>query len=95
MRREFLGNVAKNDAKAVKAFVSGNSENALKVRPKVRSLLFLQCLLDVRDATLCPRPLTGRPSIAVAVVKFANGITRHAVVHQRVDYCLCELVCRS
>jgi hypothetical protein len=54
MRREFLGNVAKNDAKAVKAFVSGNSENALKVRPKVRGSLFLQCLLDVRDATRPP-----------------------------------------
>jgi hypothetical protein len=41
MRREFLGNVAKSDAKAVKAFVSGNSENALKVRPKVRVDSFL------------------------------------------------------
>lgn len=41
LRKEFLGGVAKNDAKAVKTFVSNNSENALKTRPKVRSITLL------------------------------------------------------
>ncbi len=36
LRQEFLGSVGKSDAKAVKAFVSANAENALKTRPKVR-----------------------------------------------------------
>ncbi|KAK5175236.1 uncharacterized protein LTR77_000373 [Saxophila tyrrhenica] len=34
LRKEFLGGVAKQDAKAVKALVSANAENALKTRPK-------------------------------------------------------------
>lgn len=36
VRKEFLGGVHKNDAKAVKAFVSNNAANALKTKPKVR-----------------------------------------------------------
>ena len=36
LRREFLS-LATNEAKAVKAFVSSNSENALKTKPKVRT----------------------------------------------------------
>jgi hypothetical protein len=39
MRKEFLGGISNNDAKAVKAFVSANAENALKTRPKVRTVL--------------------------------------------------------
>ncbi|KAL1589892.1 hypothetical protein WHR41_01292 [Cladosporium halotolerans] len=34
LRKEFLKGAPKNDAKAVKAFVTSNSENALKTRPK-------------------------------------------------------------
>ena len=36
MRKEFLGGVSKNEAKAVEAFVGANAENALKTKPKVR-----------------------------------------------------------
>ena len=39
MRKDMLGNVPKNEAKAVKAFVSSNSENALKTKPKVSEAL--------------------------------------------------------
>jgi hypothetical protein len=34
---EFLGGETKSEATAVKAFVSSNSENALKTKPKVRT----------------------------------------------------------
>ena len=34
LRKEFLSSAA-NEAKAIKAFVSSNSENALKTKPKV------------------------------------------------------------
>lgn len=40
VRKEFLNGVPKSDAKAVKAFVSSNSENALKTKPKVSALSF-------------------------------------------------------
>jgi len=36
LRKEFLKGAAKNESKAVSAFVSANSENALKTKPKVR-----------------------------------------------------------
>ncbi|KAI4242068.1 MAG: hypothetical protein LQ352_007312 [Teloschistes flavicans] len=35
MRKEFLGGIAKDEGKAVKAFCGMNKENALKTRPKV------------------------------------------------------------
>lgn len=35
LRKEFLKNAPNNDAKAVKAFVASNAENALKTKPKV------------------------------------------------------------
>ena len=38
LRKEFLKGAPKNDAKAVKAFVSSNAENALKTKPKVSKL---------------------------------------------------------
>ncbi|KAK3706405.1 hypothetical protein LTR37_012783 [Vermiconidia calcicola] len=34
MRKEFFDGCSKNEAKAVKAFVSANAENALKTKPK-------------------------------------------------------------
>jgi hypothetical protein len=37
LQKEFLKGETKNEAKAVKAFVSSNSENALKTKPKVRT----------------------------------------------------------
>ena len=37
LQMEFLGGETKSEAKAVKAFVSSNSENALKTKPKVRT----------------------------------------------------------
>lgn len=40
LRTEFLDNAPKNESKAVKAFVLANSENALKTKPKVRTLTF-------------------------------------------------------
>ena len=49
LRKHFLSNAPKNDAKVVKAFVAANAENALKTRPKVSlSDLFLldACLLS-------------------------------------------------
>ncbi len=39
--QEFLGGVGKDEKKAVRAFVSANSENALKTKPKVRTTLFV------------------------------------------------------
>ena len=36
LRKEFLSS-ATNEAKAIKTFVSSNSENALKTKPKVRT----------------------------------------------------------
>jgi len=36
LRKEFLKGAPKNESKAVSAFVSANSENALKTKPKVR-----------------------------------------------------------
>ncbi|KAL8737931.1 MAG: hypothetical protein Q9190_008063 [Brigantiaea leucoxantha] len=39
MRKEFLGNVGKDERKAVKAFVAQNQENALKTKPKFLGLL--------------------------------------------------------
>ncbi|KAL9008400.1 MAG: hypothetical protein Q9173_006471 [Seirophora scorigena] len=41
LRKEFLGGVSKDDKKAVKAFCGQNQENALKTKPKVRSLNLL------------------------------------------------------
>lgn len=47
LRREFLKNTPKNDAKVVKAFVAANVGNALKTRPKVSPSVFpyMQCSL--------------------------------------------------
>jgi hypothetical protein len=41
LRKEFLKGAPKNDAKAVKAFVASNAENALKTKPKVSPHLSL------------------------------------------------------
>ena len=49
LQKEFLGGATKSDAKAVKAFVAGNSENALKTKPKVRTY----CLRCVPLAHAC------------------------------------------
>lgn len=43
LRREFLGGISNDPKKVVKAFISSNSENALKTKPKVR-LLFSSTL---------------------------------------------------
>ena len=40
MRKEFFDGCSKNEAKAVKAFVSANAGNALKTKPKVRTALW-------------------------------------------------------
>lgn len=37
LRRDFLKGAPKSEVKAVKAFVAGNAENALKTKPKVSS----------------------------------------------------------
>jgi hypothetical protein len=37
VRRDFLKDVAAEDAKVVKQFIAQNSENALKTKPKVSS----------------------------------------------------------
>lgn len=50
LRKEFLKGAPKNDAKAVKAFVASNSENALKTRPKVSSFCPFPCSFHVEDA---------------------------------------------
>ena len=41
VRKEFLKGAPKSDAKAVKAFVAGNADNALKTKPKVSRSFFL------------------------------------------------------
>lgn len=51
IRKEILGGIPKDEKKAAKAFVSQNSQNALKTKPKVRrdfmlrhlSSLFFHC----------------------------------------------------
>lgn len=57
LRKDFLGG-AGTESKAIRAFISGNSENALKTKPKVRTYLWdgesamsiLSCLMRaVRD----------------------------------------------
>lgn len=50
LRKEFLKGAPKNDAKAVKAFVASNSENALKTRPKVCFFCSSPCSFPVGDA---------------------------------------------
>lgn len=51
MRKEFLKDAPKNEAKAVKAFIASNAENALKTRPKVRCHRFpLLCALSLPSA---------------------------------------------
>ena len=46
LRSTFLKGVPKQEAKAVKAFVASNAENALKTKPKV-SWLYQVLLLDL------------------------------------------------
>lgn len=38
MRSDFLGGVAREEGKVVKAFVGMNAENALKTKPKVNGI---------------------------------------------------------
>ena len=52
LQREFLGGETKSEAKAVKAFVSSNSENALKTKPKVRTHCSEVCLMRVATCPL-------------------------------------------
>jgi len=40
IRKEFLGGVASDERKVVKAFAAQNQENALKTKPKVSAILF-------------------------------------------------------
>lgn len=49
VRKEILGGISNDEGKAVKAFVSQNSENALKTKPKV-SIVFPT--LDPRSSSL-------------------------------------------
>jgi uncharacterized protein (DUF2461 family) len=42
LRREFFEGIPDDEDEAVKAFVSQNSESALKTKPKVRTLLLLR-----------------------------------------------------
>lgn len=37
MRKEILGGIPNDGAKAIKAFAAQNSDNALKTKPKVRA----------------------------------------------------------
>lgn len=46
LRRDFLDGTSNNEAKAVKAFVSKNAENALKTKPKVRDLSCIRLILS-------------------------------------------------
>ena len=39
VRKDFFDGVARNDKKVVNAFVSANAENALKTKPKVRTIV--------------------------------------------------------
>lgn len=43
VRKEFLKGAPKNDAKAIKAFVGSNADNALKTKPKVSSSAIIPC----------------------------------------------------
>lgn len=49
MRREFFDGIPDDEDKAVKAFVSQNSESALKTKPKVRTSFITYSLLFKRD----------------------------------------------
>ena len=51
LRRNFLDGRPNDEAKAVKAFVSRNAENALKTKPKVRDLSCIRLILTF--VTLC------------------------------------------
>ena len=42
LRKEFLGGVANDEKKAVKKFVDGNAESALKTKPKVSQVCSFQ-----------------------------------------------------
>lgn len=48
LRKEFFGGIPKDVKKVVKAFVSQNSENALKTKPKV------SCFVKLFSATALP-----------------------------------------
>lgn len=50
MRREFFDGIPDDEDKAIEAFVSQNSESALKTKPKVRtSFITYSLLFKTRD----------------------------------------------
>ena len=61
IRRHFLGDIVKDEKKAVKAFIDHNGENMLKSRPKVG----LQALVPGRSADLCQGYDKDDPNIGI------------------------------
>lgn len=69
IRKEFLSGAPKKDSKVVSAFISNNSENALKTKPKVRSMSF--CCVPLFD--VATKHVLGRwPSLRVSSTARSN-----------------------
>lgn len=80
MRREFFDGISDDEDKAVKAFVSQNSESALKTKPKVRaSFITYSLLLQEKRPSVSYSHIPDKMNYLLSKRKSASGKGPEAV----------------